>query len=158
MTRFAIAVLGACALALVQAPGALALIQLDKGISGVRIGNTKAQVKASLGTPQKSRAGQNEFGRFVQYSFAGAITVTFQGEDRVSSVVTTGLGDRTSSGIGVGSLEADVKNISGVRLREHRLRPLVPHRPAGQRAQGDRLPHLRREGRERVRRAGPRLS
>ena len=114
MTRFAIAVAGACALALFQAPGALALIQLDRAISGVRIGNTKAQVRASLGTPQKSRAGQNEFGRFVQYSYAGGITVMFQGEDRVSSVVTTGLGDRTSSGIGVGSEEAAVKNISGI--------------------------------------------
>jgi hypothetical protein len=115
MTRFAIALLGACALALTQAPGALALIQLDKGISGVRIGNTKAQVRASLGTPQKSRSGQNEFGRFVQYSYAGAITVVFQGEDRVSSIVTTGLGDRTASGIGVGSPEDAVKNISGIR-------------------------------------------
>ena len=115
MTRFMIAVLGACALALTQAPGALALIQLDKGISGVRIGNTKAQVRASLGTPQKSRAGQNDFGRFVQYSYAGGITVTFQGEDRVSSVVTTGLGDRTSSGIGVDSPEDAVKNISGIK-------------------------------------------
>jgi len=47
MTRFAIALLAACALALTQAPGALALIQLNKGISGVRIGNTKAQVRAS---------------------------------------------------------------------------------------------------------------
>jgi len=115
MTRFAIALLGACALALTQAPGALALIQLDKGISGVRIGNTKAQVRASLGTPQKSRAGSNDFGRFVQYMYAGGITVTFQGEDRVSSVVTTGLGDRTSSGIGVGSPEDNVKNISGIK-------------------------------------------
>ncbi len=114
MTRFAIAFLGACALALTQAPGALALIQLDKGIAGARIGNTKAQVKAALGNPQKSRAGQNEFGRFVQYSYAGAITVTFQGEDRVSSIVTAGLGDRTSSGIGVGSPEDAVKNISGI--------------------------------------------
>ena len=115
MTRFAIALLGACALALTQAPGALALIQLDKGISGVRIGNTKAQVRASLGNPQKSRAGRNEFGSFVQYLYAGGITVTFQGEDRVSSIVTTGLGDRTSSGIGVGSPEDAVKNISGIR-------------------------------------------
>jgi hypothetical protein len=115
MTRFAIALLGACALALTQAPGALALIQLDRGISGVRIGNTKAQVRASLGTPQKSRAGHNDFGNFVQYLYAGGITVTFQGEDRVSSVVTTGLGDRTSSGIGVGSPESDVKNISRIK-------------------------------------------
>jgi hypothetical protein len=116
MTRLAIAVLGACALALAQAPTALALIQLDRGISGVRIGNTRAQVKAALGTPARSRAGSNDFGRFVQYSYAGGIVVVFQGEERVSSVVTSGLGDRTSNGIGVGSPEADVKaHIRGVR-------------------------------------------
>jgi hypothetical protein len=117
MTRLAMAVLGACALGLAQAPAALAIIQLDRGISGVRIGNTRAQVKAALGTPTKSRAGSNDFGRFVQYSYTTAgIVVVFQGEDRVTSVVTSGLGDRTSNGIGVGSPEAEVKaHIPGVR-------------------------------------------
>jgi len=48
--------------------------------------------------------------------YAGGIVVVFQGEERVSSVVTTGLGDRTSNGIGVGSPEADVKaHIPGVK-------------------------------------------
>lgn len=115
MTRLAIAALAACAAVALHAPAAHALIQLDRGISGVRISNTRAQVKAALGNPQKQRAGSNDFGRFVQYSYAGGITVMFQGEDRVSSVVTTGLGDRTSSGIGVGSPESEVKQISGIK-------------------------------------------
>jgi hypothetical protein len=110
------AVLGALALALAQAPAAHALIQLDRGIAGARIGATRAQVKAALGKPVKTRAGSNDFGRFVQYSFSGAIVVTFQGEDRVTSVLTSGLGDRTSNGIGVGSPEADVKlHVPGVK-------------------------------------------
>ncbi len=116
MTRLWIAVLGACALGLAQAPSALAMIQIDKGIAGARISGTRAQVKAALGNPVKTRAGSNDFGRYVQYVYAGGIVVTFQGEDRVSSVVTTGLGDRTSNGIGVGSPEADVKaHIPGVK-------------------------------------------
>jgi len=116
MTRLAIAVLGACALALAQAPAALALIQLDRGISGVRIGNTRAQVKAALRQPDQVARRLERLRRFVQYSYAGGIVVVFQGEERVSSVVTTGLGDRTSNGIGVGSPEADVKaHIPGVK-------------------------------------------
>jgi hypothetical protein len=105
------------AAALAVAPAAAdAMIQLDRGIAGVRIGNTRAAVKAALGTPVKQRAGSNDFGRYVQYLYGGGITVTFQGEDRVSSVLTIGLGDRTSSGIGVGSPEADVRRrIPGVK-------------------------------------------
>src|ERR1700750_1721318 len=102
MTRFALAALGAPALALAQAPAALALVQIDRGIAGARISSTRAQVKAALGAPVKQRAGTNDFGSFVQYSYAGGIVVTFQGEERVTSVTTTGLGDRTSNGIGVG--------------------------------------------------------
>jgi hypothetical protein len=42
--------------------------------------------------------------------------VVFQGEERVSSVATSGPGDRTSNGVGVGSLEADVKaHVPGVK-------------------------------------------
>jgi hypothetical protein len=111
MTRLVLAV---CALVLVPASPALALIQIDRGIAGARIGNTRAQVQTALGKPVKTRAGSNDFGHYVQYSFTGGLVVTFQGEDRVSSVVTSGPGDRTSNGVGVGSQEADV-------------RALVPH-------------------------------
>jgi hypothetical protein len=113
MTRLGIAV---AALVLAFAAPASAMVQLDKGIAGVRIGNTRAQVRAALGTPAKQRSGSNDFGSFVQYAYAGGITVVFQGEDRVTSVATTGLGDRTSNGIGVGSVLDDVKaHIPGIK-------------------------------------------
>jgi hypothetical protein len=116
MTRIAIAAVGVCALALVQAPAALAVIQIDHGISGVRISNTRAQVRASLGAPAKQKTGSNDFGRYVQYTYKEGIVVTFQGEDRVSSISTSGLGDRTAKGVGVGSTEAEVKSgVPGVK-------------------------------------------
>jgi hypothetical protein len=116
MTRLAIAVIGACALTLAAAPAADALIQVDHGIAGVRISNTRAEVRAALGKPAKSKTGADDAGNYVQYTYAGGIVVTFQGEDRVSSVSTTGLGDRTAKGVGVGSTEAQVKSgVAGIK-------------------------------------------
>jgi hypothetical protein len=85
------------------------MIQVDGGIAGARIGNTREQVRAALGKPTKIRTARNDFGPFVEYRFAGGIRVTFQGKTNVSAVETTGKGDRTSSGIGVGSGEDSVK-------------------------------------------------
>ena len=39
----------------------------------------------------------------------------FQGRTRVTSVETTGLGDRTAEGVGVGSSEADADALPGVK-------------------------------------------
>jgi hypothetical protein len=68
MTRLAAAA-AVCALALAQAPATLAVIQIDRGISGVRIPNTGAQVRAALGNPPNSRAGSSDFGRFVEHGY-----------------------------------------------------------------------------------------
>jgi hypothetical protein len=92
------------------APAADAMIQVDRGIAGARLGNTRAEVRAALGTPSKTTTGSNDFGPFVRYTFAGKIRVTFQGKTHVTAVETTGLGDRTSTGIGVGSSEASLKS------------------------------------------------
>lgn len=91
------------------APAAEAMIHVDRGIAGARLGNTRAEVRAALGTPSKVGTGTNDFGPFVRYTFPGKIRVTFQGRTRVTAVETTGLGDRTSSGIGVGSSERSLK-------------------------------------------------
>ena len=53
--------------------------------------------------------GTNDFGRWVRYGYPGKLIVFFQGRERVTSVQTAGLGDRTAGGIGVGSSEADLK-------------------------------------------------
>ena len=83
--------------------------QVDRGIAGARLGNSRAEVRAALGTPASARSGTNDFGRFLQWRFKGGITVIFQGRREVSTVSTTGRGDRTRRGAGVGSTEAAVK-------------------------------------------------
>ena len=98
------------ALALLLPGSASALVQVDKGIAGVRLNNTKAQVKAALGQPKQIKNGTNDFGSFIQFIYAGKITVLFQSGQTVTSVSTGGLGDRTAKGVGVGSTETAVKN------------------------------------------------
>lgn len=100
--------IGAIAGLLLAAPAAEAAIQLDRGIAGARIGNTRAEVRAALGKP-KVRTGTNDFGRWVRYRYPGGIEVFFQGGRRVTSVSTSGLGDRTAGGIGVGTSEARLR-------------------------------------------------
>jgi hypothetical protein len=86
-----------------------AIIQLDRGIAGARLGNTKAEVKTALGQPKRIRNGSNVFGPFTTFVYAGGIRVTFQSGNGVTGVSTTGLGDRTARGVGVRSTEAAVK-------------------------------------------------
>lgn len=95
------------------AANAQAVIQVQRGISGIRLNMSSAQVKASLGSPAKVKHGSNPFGSFTQYMYDGGITVTFQGDRNVTAVAITGHTDRTASGVGVGSTEAQVKH--GVR-------------------------------------------
>lgn len=97
------------AVLLVAPATASALIQIDRGIGGVRIGNTKAEVRAALGRPHRARSGRNAFGPFTRYTYRRErISVLFQGGNQVSSVTTTGRGDRTTRGVGVGSTERTV--------------------------------------------------
>jgi hypothetical protein len=86
-----------------------AIIQLDRGIAGARLGNTKAEVRTALGQPKRVRNGNNDFGPFTVFTYAGGIRVTFQSGNTVTGVSTTGLGDRTSRGVGVRSTEAAVE-------------------------------------------------
>ena len=106
----------ACLAALATAPAAQGMVQVDRGIAGVRIGNTRAAVRAALGAPVSTRSGTTEFGPFLEWRFDGGIRVLFQGGTRVSLVSTTGLGDRTAAGVGVRSTErAVMSKVPGVR-------------------------------------------
>ena len=77
---------------------------------------------------RRSRApASNDFGRFVQYIYAGGITVTFQGEDRPSArSSTTGLGDRTPR---AGSASAPPRTPSRTSPASS-ARPSAPRAPA----------------------------
>jgi hypothetical protein len=104
-----------CILFFVLAGPAAAMIQVDRGIAGARLGASRAAVRAALGSPSKVVGGSNDFGPFVRYTYAGGLRVIFQGKKRVTSVSTSGVGDRTSSGVGVGSTEAAADALPGVK-------------------------------------------
>ncbi len=108
MPRALLAAAGAVAALLAAAPAAQALIQVDRGIAGARLGNTQAEVRAALGPPARVTRGNNDFGPFVVFRYPAGLRVTFQGASTVTAVSTTGLGDRTAAGVGVGSSEGDV--------------------------------------------------
>lgn len=117
MTAYArLAPIWITAAVLIFAPSAEAIIQVDGGIGGARLGNTRQQVRAALGKPTKIRTAKNDFGPFVEYRFAGGLRVTFQGKTNVTAVETSGVGDFTATGVGVGSGEDSVKaNVPGVK-------------------------------------------
>ncbi|MGE5636877.1 MAG: hypothetical protein ACM3UV_08065 [Nocardioidaceae bacterium] len=103
------ALLAVPAVALALPASASALIQTDEGIAGARLNNTKQQVRTALGQPIRIQNGKNDFGPFTVFHYRGGIRVTFQSGNRVTSVFTNGVGDRTRRGIGVGSTEAAVR-------------------------------------------------
>lgn len=110
----ALAAASACALA--SATPAGAVIQVQRGISGITLGMSQARVKEGLGASTKIKKGNNAFGPFTEFRYAGGIIVSFQGNAKVTNVAITGHTDRTASGIGVGSTEKAVKSsIKGVK-------------------------------------------
>jgi hypothetical protein len=116
MSARALCAAGCGAILLVLPASAGAMIQVDKGIAGARIGNTRAEVRAALGTPGTVKHGTNDFGAFTEFRYAGGLRVDFQGNTKVTSVTTTGRGDRTARGVGVGSSERSVRRkVAGVK-------------------------------------------
>jgi hypothetical protein len=97
------------AVLLLLVPSAEAVIQLDRGIAGARLGNSKQEVRAALGKPRRVINRQGEFGPTTTFQYRGGLRVIFL-DGRVTLAGTTGLGDRTNRGIGVGSTEQAVKD------------------------------------------------
>jgi opacity protein-like surface antigen len=105
--RFAPAAVLALVLALPAQAGAV--IQPQRSISGITIGMTPKQVRAALGTPTSKRTVSNIFGRQLRYRYAGGVLVAFQGRTNVTAITLTGDTDRTATGVGIGSTEAEVR-------------------------------------------------
>lgn len=97
MRRFL--VIAAAGLALVVAGSASATIRPQRGMSGVALGMTKAQVQAKLGRPIGTGGGRYFYAR---------VWVGFR-LGRVVEVTTTRSTERTGSGVGVDSSEAQVR-------------------------------------------------
>jgi hypothetical protein len=116
MLKTSLAALAALLVVLAIPVAAQAMVQIDRGIAGARLGNSQAEVRAALGKPTWVIRGTNDFGPFVTFRYRGGLQVNFQGRRKVSSVSTSGRGDRTAAGVGVGSSEASVKaKVKGVR-------------------------------------------
>jgi hypothetical protein len=111
MSRLSLPIaLTAVAAALALPASASALIQIDRGIAGARLNNSRAEVRAALGTPVRVVRDRNIFGPTLAFRYRGGLTVFFQGRRNVTAVFLTGRGDRTIRGVGVGSSEAAVRN------------------------------------------------
>jgi hypothetical protein len=86
-------------LSLIAAAPTGAIIRPQRGMSGVTLGMTKAQVQAKLGRPIGSGSGRLYFAR---------VWVGFR-LGRVVEITTTRSSEHTGSGIGVDSSEAAVR-------------------------------------------------
>ena len=99
--------------ALLPASVADARIVPQTSIADVAVGDSTKEVKAELGAPDKIKNGMDDFGAFTRYSYDDPLVgITFKtGEDglQVTSITSKGKGERTKSGVGVGSTEQEVK-------------------------------------------------
>ena len=109
MRRPACIVAAAVVTTLALATPAAAFIRPQKGMAGVRLGMTQTQMRHVLGKPARTRQGMNDFGPLTQFIYPHSITVTFQGNRRVTGISTRGRTERTERGVGVGSSETAVK-------------------------------------------------
>ena len=113
--RRALPFLAFAVLAAVLVASSAAAIVLQKGIAGVTIGMTQGKVRSVLGKPASVKRGSNDFGKYTTFKYPG-LQVNFQGNATVTAVSTTRTSERTASGVGVGSTEAQVKaKVKGVK-------------------------------------------
>jgi hypothetical protein len=91
--------LAAVGIVLLAAQSASATIRPGRGMSGVWLGMTKAQVQAKLGRPIGTGGGRFYYAR---------VWVGFR-VGRVAEITTTRSTERTVSGVGVGSPESAVR-------------------------------------------------
>jgi hypothetical protein len=122
MTRLSLLVVAAAVLAIAVAAPAQARIVPGKGMAGIRIGMTQAQVTAVLGQPDSSKTVSDDFGPSLRLRYAshGGLRLILRenvsGEQELFQVLTKGRVERTKRGVGVGTRERRLRR----RLRgEH---------------------------------------
>ena len=103
--------------ALGAADAAAAKLVPQRGMAGVTLGISRVQARAVLGAPSRTIHGTNEFGVYTELRYAGrALRLVFQGNGGLTAISTTGRRERTRTGVGVGSTEAQVKHgVPGAR-------------------------------------------
>jgi len=108
--------LAVLALALMPAAAAATIVP-QKGIAGVRLGMSQAKVGSVLGAPKSTKHGTNDFGPYTTFRYS-KLVITFQGNTAVTSMSTTRRTEKTGTGVGVGSTEAQVRaRVKGVTCK-----------------------------------------
>jgi hypothetical protein len=102
-------------------------------IRGVAVDMTRAAVVRRLGNPAKVVHGKNELGKYTEFTY-GSLRITFAFDRNVSQVQTTSPHDRTKTGVGVGSTEAQLR--AGVKGETCKTESGVRHCSIGQFAAG----------------------
>jgi hypothetical protein len=119
-TSSLIALLAVLSAALLPASAA-ALIKPHRGIGGIRLNMTRAQVVAKFGEPDGERFVRNEIigrQRAVRYGRTRAFFGGFRRGARVVTINTRDPRQRTRSGVGIGSTPSQVlAGVRGVRCR-----------------------------------------
>lgn len=110
----------ACAV-LVLAPTADALIVPQRGIAGIALKMTRAQVVKAKGKPDGERLVRNEIigpQRMVRYGKTRAFFGGFRRGARVVTINTRDPAEQTRSGVGVGSTVGEVRHgVRGIACR-----------------------------------------
>ena len=101
------AVVAAAAAALTLPSPAAAVIRLNQGMAGVRIGMTQAEVRERLGTP----SSRTRHGRITNLIYRRPGVVVSFLTRRVVVLSTAGRRERTRRGVGVGSTERAVRRL-----------------------------------------------
>lgn len=114
-------VLACLALLLLAAPAG-AVIVPQQGIGGVKLRMTRAQVVAAKGKPDVEKVTHNEILGRTRMMRYGRTRIGFNGDSASATVVgifTTARGQRTRSGVGVGSTQAEVEaGVAGIACKD----------------------------------------
>jgi hypothetical protein len=94
--------------ALVGAGAAQAVIIPQSSIAGIKLGMTRAEVKAHSGQPSTIVHGTNDFGAYTVFRYF-RLRVTFQGNAGATAVSTTRRRQETPAGIHVLSTETALR-------------------------------------------------
>ena len=84
------------------------MIVPQSSIAGIKLGMTRAEVRAHSGNPVSIERGSNDFGRYTVFRYF-RLRVTFQGNEGATAVRTTRRRQETPAGIHVLSTEADLR-------------------------------------------------
>lgn len=109
LTVLGITLLASFAMIAAVAPAASARIVPQEGMKGIKLDQRKYVVIRKLGTPTRIERGTNDFGKFQVLHYGKRFDVTVENRF-VVQIRTTGKGQRTATGVGVGSKKWQVKN------------------------------------------------